>query len=181
MVVCFSTMYLEWRWLQFHMKSIKLYLVSLFVEILASLFYSAIASISVFMALSTVFHSISFPNNSLFSDSVLLSYLCLLVLSTLYLFLKVSYSPDIIPSGWLGSKHQLTNFFCLSPLTSVVNTAEQTQKFQSNLLGNHLSMITSVELGVHQDIALHAFPTARNYLSLTCMRLHHSASFGPSL
>ena len=31
----------------------------------------------------------------------------LLVLSTIYLFTKVSFSPDIIPSGWLGSKHQL--------------------------------------------------------------------------
>ena len=37
------------------------------------------------------------------------SYLCLLILSTLYLFMKVSLSPDIILSGWLGSKHQLTN------------------------------------------------------------------------
>ena len=33
----------------------------------------------------------------------------LLVLSTLYLFMKVSFSPDIIPSGWLGSEHQLTD------------------------------------------------------------------------
>ena len=33
----------------------------------------------------------------------------LLVLSILYLFMKVSFSPDIIPSGRLGSKHQLTN------------------------------------------------------------------------
>ena len=33
----------------------------------------------------------------------------LLVLSTIYLFVKVSFSPDINPSGWLGSKHQLTN------------------------------------------------------------------------
>ena len=32
----------------------------------------------------------------------------LLVLSTIYHFMKVSLSPDIIPSGWLGSKHQLT-------------------------------------------------------------------------
>ena len=33
----------------------------------------------------------------------------LLVLSTIYLFMKVSLSPDMTPSGWLGSKHQLTN------------------------------------------------------------------------
>ena len=33
----------------------------------------------------------------------------LLVLSTIYLFMKVCFSPDIIPSGCLGSKHRLTN------------------------------------------------------------------------
>ena len=33
----------------------------------------------------------------------------LLVLSTIYHFMKVSFSPDMIPSGWLGSKHQITN------------------------------------------------------------------------
>ena len=33
----------------------------------------------------------------------------LVVLSTIHLFMKVFFSPDIIPSGWLGSKHQLTN------------------------------------------------------------------------
>ena len=27
----------------------------------------------------------------------------------IYLFIKVSFSPDIIPSGWLGLKHQWTN------------------------------------------------------------------------
>ena len=33
----------------------------------------------------------------------------LVVLSTVCLFMKVSFSPDIIPSARLGSKHQLTN------------------------------------------------------------------------
>ena len=33
----------------------------------------------------------------------------LLVLSTIYLFMKVSFTPDIIPSDWLGSKHKRTN------------------------------------------------------------------------
>ena len=33
----------------------------------------------------------------------------LLVLSTIYLFTKVSFSPDIMPSGLLGSKQKLTN------------------------------------------------------------------------
>ena len=33
----------------------------------------------------------------------------LLVLSTIYLFMKVFFSPDIILCGWMGLKHQLTN------------------------------------------------------------------------
>ena len=33
----------------------------------------------------------------------------LLVFSTIYLFVKVSLSPDIFRCGWLGLKHQLTN------------------------------------------------------------------------
>ena len=44
-------------------------------------------SVSVFVALSAVFHSINSPNNSPFSHSALL------VLSTLCLFMKVSFSP----------------------------------------------------------------------------------------
>ena len=32
-----------------------------------------------------------------------------LVLSTMYLFMKVSFSPDVILRGWLGLKHQLTD------------------------------------------------------------------------
>ena len=58
---------------------------------------------SVFVALSTVFHSINSPDNSSSLNSALL------VISTIYLFMKVSFSPDIIPSGWLDWKHQLIN------------------------------------------------------------------------
>ena len=63
-------------------------------------FYSVLVSISVFMALSIVFHSIHSPDNSpffsLYSPGLVSA---LLVLSTLYLFMKVSYSPDVIPGG----------------------------------------------------------------------------------
>ena len=61
---------------------------------LSTALYSVLVSISVFMALSTAFYSINSPNNSVFS-------LCsvLLVLSTIYLFMKVSFSPDIAPNG----------------------------------------------------------------------------------
>ena len=66
------------------------------------------------MALSTVFHSINSSDNSPFSYSLLP------VLSLPYwsfqlydhLFMKVSFSPAITRSGWLGSKHQLTNLHC---------------------------------------------------------------------
>ena len=52
-------------------------------------FYSVLVSVSVFMVLSTVFHSIISPDNSPLSHSVLLVlfFLC----------------------GWRGLKHQLTN------------------------------------------------------------------------
>ena len=60
--------------------------------------HSVLMSMSVFMALSTVFHSINSPDNSPLSHSVLPVFIRpYLVLSTLYLFLKVSFSPDIIP------------------------------------------------------------------------------------
>ena len=60
-------------------------------------FYSVLVSVSVFMALSTVFHSINSPDNSPLSKSVLpVLFLALLVLSTVYLFVKVSLSPDTI-------------------------------------------------------------------------------------
>ena len=63
-------------------------------------FYSVLVSISVFMALSTVFHFIHSPDNSSPSHSVLpVLFLALLDLSTIYLFLNVSVSPDIILCG----------------------------------------------------------------------------------
>ena len=38
----------------------------------------------------------------------------LLVPSTIYLFVKVSLSPDIILCGWLGVKHQLTDWITVA-------------------------------------------------------------------
>ena len=65
-----------------------------------------------YMPLSTVFYSINSLDKSPFSYSVLSGLIsALLVLSTIFLylslFMKFSFSPDIIPSGWLGSKHLL--------------------------------------------------------------------------
>ena len=59
-------------------------------------FYSVLVSVFVVMAVSTVFQSINSPDNAPLSGSVLS---VLLVLSTIYLFIKVSFSPDIISSG----------------------------------------------------------------------------------
>ena len=59
------------------------------------------------------FNAISFHKFSrqLFAFSLCSSGLnsALLVLSTIYLFMKVSLSPDVILCGWLGFKHQLTD------------------------------------------------------------------------
>ena len=62
-------------------------------------FYSVLVSISVFKALSTVFHSINSPDDSPLSDCSSGLNSALLVLSTIYLFLRVSLSPDILLCG----------------------------------------------------------------------------------
>ena len=83
----------------------------------ATPFYSVLVSISVLMALSTVLHSIHSLDNFLPSHSVLPVLFPLY--STIYFFMKVSFSPDIILCGWLGLKHQLTNYlimYCLNEL-----------------------------------------------------------------
>ena len=89
---------------------VAVYVLEINQPSLSTPFHSVLVSVSVFMALSTVFHSIKFSSQlSVFSlcSSGLVS--ALLVLSTLYLFTKVSLSPDVILCGWLGLKHQLTN------------------------------------------------------------------------
>ena len=62
-------------------------------------FYSVLLSASVFIALSTVFLSINSPQNSPLSHSLLQIFSALLVLSTIYIFMKVFLSPDIILCG----------------------------------------------------------------------------------
>ena len=60
-------------------------------------FYSVLVSISVFMALSSVFRSINSPDNSPLSHPVLpVFFSALLVLSTTYFFIKVSLSSALI-------------------------------------------------------------------------------------
>ena len=63
-------------------------------------FYSVLVSISVFMALSTVFYSINSPYSSPFSHSGLSDLISvLLVRSIIYFFMKVSFSPDVTFTG----------------------------------------------------------------------------------
>ena len=62
-------------------------------------FYSVLVSSSIFMALSPVFCSINSPNNSPHSRSVFLVLFLPYWSCQLYLFMKVSFSPDIILCG----------------------------------------------------------------------------------
>ena len=62
-------------------------------------FYSVLVSISVCRALSTAFHSINSPDSSSFPGSSSGFISAFLVLSTICLFMKVSFGPDVIPSG----------------------------------------------------------------------------------
>ena len=67
---------------------------------LAHSFYSVLVSVSVFMALSTVFHSINSPDNSPLSHSVLPGLIsAFLVHSAIYLFMKAFFSPDMTLCG----------------------------------------------------------------------------------
>ena len=77
-------------------------------------FHSVLVCISVFMTLSTVFQPINSPDKSPVSRSVLpVLFLPNWSFQLQYLFLKVSFSPNVILCGWLGLKHQLTK--SLSP------------------------------------------------------------------
>ena len=76
---------------------------------------------SVFIALSTVFHYINSPDNSLLSHSVLpVLFLPYLVLSAIHLFMKIFPSRDVILCCWLGLKPKITNFLILVTCNSRV-------------------------------------------------------------
>ena len=78
---------------------VMVYVIDINQPNLPTPFYSVLVSVSVCTALSTVFHLINSPDNSPLSHSVLLVLSALLVLSTIYFFMRVSFSPDIIPCG----------------------------------------------------------------------------------
>ena len=66
---------------------------------LPTLFYSIHVSVSIFMALSTVFHSINPPDNSLLSHSILSLLFLPYWPCQLYILMKVFSCPDIIFCG----------------------------------------------------------------------------------
>ena len=70
-------------------------------------FYSVVVSVSVFMALSTVFLFINSSDNSSLS-LFFLSYFYLIGPFNYFFVLSVFFSPDVTLCGWLGLKHQLT-------------------------------------------------------------------------
>ena len=85
-----------------HGGDVAVYVLDISQPSLPTPFYSVLVSVSVFLALSTVFHSANSPNNSPLFHSVIPVF-------QIYLFMKISFSADIILCGWLGLKHQLTN------------------------------------------------------------------------
>ena len=107
-------------WAHLHMVGMLQFMSDINELSLYTPFYSVLVSVSVFMALLNFISFLEFSRQLSvfsFSSSGLIS--ALLVLSTIYLSMKVSFSPDIFHSGCLGSKHQLTNslyglFNCIS-------------------------------------------------------------------
>ena len=80
---------------------------------LPSPFHSVLVSISAFMALSTVFHSINSPDNSPLSHSVLLILLCLMVLFN-YVSLYESLPQPSFNPLWLTRLKAPTNLLTKS-------------------------------------------------------------------
>ena len=77
-------------------------------------FYSVLVSISVFVALSTVFHSKNSPDNSPRSYSVLPVLFLPDWSFQRFISMKVSFSPDAILKAPTGYDLQVT--FCANPL-----------------------------------------------------------------
>ena len=67
----------------------------------------------------------------------------LLVLSTIYLFMKISFSP----SGWLSSKHQLTNIYHNVFVTLI--------KYSTHTLHTHTNTLTHTHTHTHTDTHTH--------------------------
>ena len=88
-----------------HGGDVAVYVLDINQLSLPTPFYSVLVSVSVFVALSTVFHSINSPNNSLLSHSVLpvlfLSYWSFQLHISLY---ESLLQPCYNPLWWTGLK-----------------------------------------------------------------------------
>ena len=108
-------------------------------------FCCSLVSISVLMAILNCisFHKFS-RQLSVFSpcSSGLIS--ALLALSTVCLFMKV-FSPDIVPSSWLGLKHQLTSW-----LTNLWGERRGYRSARSSLWSSQLNRAIPLLLPIHQ-------------------------------
>ena len=125
------------------------------------------------MALSTAFHSIHFPENSPLSNSdLLVLLLACFALLTIYLFMKVSFSPDIIHSDCLGSKHQLTTLLTLLDISNKASEHScgtlQTRggSFQTNRM---MFVVKSLDHEMFQDHE-HLATMGRNFTSPPAMK-----------
>ena len=83
-----------------HGGDVAVYVFDINQPSLPTPFYSALVSVSVFVALSTVFLSKNSPDDSPLSESVLLVlFLPYLAFQLYILLMKVSLSPDVILCG----------------------------------------------------------------------------------
>ena len=95
----------------FHVAGMLLFMSDINQPSLPTPLYFILMSVSVFMALLTVFHSINYPNYSPLSYSIRpILFLPHWSFQLYYISLwKFPFSPDIILCFWLGLKRQLTN------------------------------------------------------------------------
>ena len=86
-------------WAHLHVVGMLRFMSNINQPSLPTPFYSVLVSVSVILALSSVFRSVYSPDNSPLSHSVLpVLYLPYWSFQLYYLRMKVSFGPDIIPS-----------------------------------------------------------------------------------
>ena len=80
-------------------RDVAVYVFDINKPSLLTPFHSVLVSMFVFITLSTVFHLVNSPDNPPLSHSVLPVLFLPYGPSTTYLFMKVSFSPDVIHCG----------------------------------------------------------------------------------
>ena len=91
-----------------------------------------------------------------------------LVLSTTHLFVKVSFSPDVILCGWLGSKHQI-----MSPLSLILVRFPSSSSFGVFLYpGRPYCRIRDRTLVLILPIKSYCLELLQRYVQFRCARAH---------